>query len=117
MKASAAERAANRTGFITLAIGASLVAAPKVMCRLLRVGEHPVSVRVIGLADLALVPGLLFGRPRWAWIAARAATNVVIAGYCMRLVRREGAMGAKVGAAAMVAAITSPAPRPVRLSS
>jgi hypothetical protein len=37
-------------------------------------------------------------------MAARAGLNVVIAAYCLWLVRREGTVGAKIGAAAMVAA-------------
>jgi serine acetyltransferase len=37
-------------------------------------------------------------------MTARGGLNVVIAAYCLWLVRREGTVGAKVGAAAMVAA-------------
>jgi hypothetical protein len=104
MQAADAERATSRTGFITLAIGVALAIAPEAMCRLLRVGEHPASIRVIGLADLALVPGLLYGRPRWVWMTVRAATSAVVASYCLHLLRRQGSMGAKVGAVAMAAA-------------
>jgi hypothetical protein len=37
-------------------------------------------------------------------MTARAGLNMVIAAYCLRLVRRERAVGAKIGAAAMLAA-------------
>ncbi len=37
-------------------------------------------------------------------MTARAGLNLVIAAYCMRVVRWEGAVGAKVGAIAMVVA-------------
>ena len=30
-----------------------------------------------------LVPGLLLGRPRWPWLAARAALNVPMAAYVL----------------------------------
>lgn len=96
------ERAASGVGLVTLVIGVVLLLAPRQTGRLLRFGEREASLRVIGLADLALVPGLLRGRPRWPWMAARGALNVVIAGYCLRLARREGVVGAKVGAGAMV---------------
>ncbi len=43
-------------------------------------------------------------RPRTARMTARAGLNVVIAAYCLWLVRRQRAVGAKIGAAAMVAA-------------
>ncbi|MEO7449172.1 MAG: hypothetical protein ABI336_12940 [Humibacillus sp.] len=42
------------------------------------------AARVIGALDLALVPGLLGGRPRWPWLAARAAANVLTATTLLR---------------------------------
>jgi hypothetical protein len=102
-----AERAVTRVGLLTLLIGVSLAVAPKPMCRLLRLGGHASSLRVIGLADLALVPGLLWGRPRWAWMTGRAALNVVIAGHCLRLARRDQLTTALVAAVAMAAATIS----------
>jgi hypothetical protein len=42
---------------------------------------NPRGARIVGLADLALVPGLLRGRPRWPWMAARVALNLVMVGY------------------------------------
>jgi hypothetical protein len=83
-----AERAAVRVGVITTVIGGALTAAPA------RVGSvvgltSPQAALVVGLADLALVPGLLRGRPRWPWLAARAGLNVAIIGYAAVTNRRN----------------------------
>ena len=96
--------AATTVGLITLPIGLALVAAPAQAARHLRFGDHSRALRVIGASDLALVPGLVGGRHRWQWMAARAGLNLAIAAYCVRLVRREGIAGAKVGVLAMVIA-------------
>ena len=65
----------------------------------------PFAARLVGLADLALVPGLLRGRPRWPWLAARAGLNVAIIGYAVGTARRN--RRAQVAAAALVAATFS----------
>jgi hypothetical protein len=104
MDPNAAQRSATRVGLITLPIGIALLASPSRAGRLLSTGDHSASLRTIGALDLALVPGLLAGRQRWQWMTARAGLNLVIAAYCLRLVRRERAAGAKIGAVAMVAA-------------
>lgn len=104
MKAEAAQRAANRVGLITLPLGLALVAAPAGAGRLLRIGERRVALRIIGVLDLALVPGLLLDGGRWQWLTARAVLNVGIATYCLRLVQRERSSGPVVAAAAMLAA-------------
>jgi hypothetical protein len=95
---------ATTVGLITLPIGVALVAAPAQATRLLRFGDDPAALRAIGAADLALVPGLLAGRHRWQWMAARVGLNLAIGAYCLRLARRERAGGAKAGALAMVVA-------------
>lgn len=104
MDLATAERSAKNVGIITLFIGIALVVAPSKAGRLLRTGDHPAALRIIGASDLALVPGLLAGRRRLRWMTARAGMNVVIAAYCLWLIRRESAIGAKVGAVAMVVA-------------
>ena len=38
-------------------------------------------MRLIGAADLVLVPGLLRGEPRWPWMIGRAALNLAMAAY------------------------------------
>jgi hypothetical protein len=99
-----AQRSAKRVGTITLLIGAALVVTPSRAGRLLHTGDHPMALRVIGASDLALVPGLLRSRRPLPWMGARAGLNVAIGAYCLWLARREGSAGAKIGAAAMVAA-------------
>ena len=100
----AAARAAVRVGLVTSAIGAALTAAPNRAGPLVGLAD-PFAARLVGLADLALVPGLLRGRPRWPWLAARAGLNVTIIGYAVGTARRN--RRAQVAAAALVAATVS----------
>jgi hypothetical protein len=104
MDRATAERSTRNVGIITLFIGLALVLAPSKAGRLLQTGDHPAALRLIGASDLVLVPGLLVGRRRLRWLTARAGLNLVIAAYCLWIVRREKAVGAKVGAVAMVVA-------------
>ena len=97
-------RSASGVGWATLPIGLVLVAAPGRVGRLLALGDHPAALRTIGALDLALVPGLVAGRPRRPWLLARVALNLGIAAYCVRLVHGERSTGAMVGVAAMLAA-------------
>jgi len=99
-----AARAAVRVGVVTSAIGAVLTAAPKRAGPLVGLAD-PLAARLVGLADLALVPGLLRGRPRWPWLAARVGLNVMIIGYAIGTDRRNHR--AQVSAAALVAATVS----------
>jgi hypothetical protein len=105
MELATARNSARNVGVTTLVIGIVLLVAPSRAGRLLRLGgDHPVALRIIGASDLALVPGLLAGRDRARWMAARAGFNVAIAAYCLWLVRRERTIGAGVGTVAMLAA-------------
>ena len=104
MNLAAAEYSTKRVGIITLAIGIVLVLASSRAARLLRTGDNPTALRVIGTSDLVLVPGLLLGRHPLRWMVARVGLNLAIAVYYLSLARREGAVGAKIAAAAMVAA-------------
>lgn len=104
MDPEAAQRAANIAGLVTLPIGLALVAAPARAGRLLRVGPHQVALQVIGVLDLALVPGLLLDGGRWQWLAARAGLNLGIAAYCSRLVQQERVPNAMIAVAAMLTA-------------
>jgi hypothetical protein len=99
-----AERAAIRVGVITTVMGGLLAAAPARVGPLTGVAD-PRAARVIGLVDLALVPGLIRGRPRWPWLAARAGLNLVIVGYAVTAAHRN--RHALVASAALVAATVS----------
>jgi len=99
-----AERAAVRVGLVTTAIGSVLAFAPARVGSLMGIID-PRAARVVGVADLALVPGLLRGRPRWAWLSARAGLNLVIVGYAVATARRS--RRAQVAVAGLVAATVS----------
>jgi hypothetical protein len=62
-------------------------------------------MRAIGIADLALVPGLLTGRPRWPWVAARAGLNLTIAAFLVAS-RPCGQTPRPLAAAAALIAVT-----------
>jgi hypothetical protein len=83
-----AEEVAVRIGLITTAIGSMLTFAPARVGPLMGLTD-PCAARVVGLTDLALVPGLLRGRPRWAWLSARAGLNLVIVGYAVATARHS----------------------------
>jgi hypothetical protein len=70
------ERMPTFVGLTTLVIGAALVARPQFASRL---ELDDTAVRLIGLSDLVLVPGLLKGEPRWPWMIARASANLAVA--------------------------------------
>ena len=90
-------------GYATLAIGAALLAAPRAATGPLGLEGQETAVRVIGVADLALVPGLLRGSPRWPWMLARAALNVADAAYLHRVAPRSASPPAmRAGAASML---------------
>ena len=99
-----AERAAVRVGVITTVIGGALTAAPAGVGPVVGL-TSPQAALVVGLADLALVPGLLRGQPRWPWLAARAGLNVAIVGYAVatNVRNRRAIVAATALAAATVA--------------
>lgn len=96
-----AERMAAGAGVATLFIGAGLALAPRQLGPAVGLVE-PGGARAVGIADLALVPGLIAGRPRWPWMAARAGLNVAIIAYALKL-DRQGAPRAAVAARALSA--------------
>jgi hypothetical protein len=100
------ERMPQAVGAITFAAGAALVAAPGATTRALQLEGEEAALRLVGAADLALVPGLLLGRPRWPWMAARAALNLAQAGWLAGAARRSGAPALARGSAAALAALT-----------
>ena len=85
-----AERAGIAVGVVTLGVGLALFVAPR------RTGEAAGvqaerGLRVVGLLDVVVAIGVLWGRPRWPWLAARSAANPPTAAYFAMLGRRSGA--------------------------
>jgi hypothetical protein len=78
-ESSSDERVVRAAAVVSGVLGTILLIAPAVVGRALGVDAGRRVLRAIGAVDLALVPGLVFGRPRWAWLVARAATNPPIA--------------------------------------
>ena len=74
--------------------------------RALRIEGEEAALRIVGAADLALVPGLLLGRPRWPWMAARAALNLAQAGWLATAAGRAESPRLARGSAAALAALT-----------
>lgn len=92
MSTTRAETAATGVGLLTLAVGAALTGAPRTTGRAVGVpGGHDAGLRAVGVADLVIAVGLLAGRPRWPWLAARAAANPPTAYYLLSLARRHDA--------------------------
>jgi hypothetical protein len=76
-------RAAAFVGVFTAVAGVGLLFLPEQVGPLTGVTD-PTDARILGIVDLALVPGLLAGRPRWPWMAARAVTNLGMAAFTLR---------------------------------
>jgi deazaflavin-dependent oxidoreductase (nitroreductase family) len=87
----------RQVGIGSLAIGAVLLAFP----RLGRIfGLDVRHARLVALADLAVGPGLVWGRPRRPWLFARAGANLGIAALLLRRRSRVGrAIAAGLGGA------------------
>lgn len=98
-----ARRAAATVGASTAVVGAALFGAPASVGARVWIAK-PSSARVLGAVDLAMVPGLVAGRPRWPWMAARVIANLGTAGWYQRIGNdTPGQRGPKVVAAALVA--------------
>ncbi|GGO16885.1 hypothetical protein GCM10011576_30260 [Micromonospora parathelypteridis] len=91
---------ANAVGLVTLGFGVVLTAMPRRSAAALGLGNRPVLARTVGLTDLVVGSGVLCGRPRWPWMAARAALNLALAG-CYAAEANRGNRRARTGAIAM----------------
>lgn len=98
-----AARATTFVGLVSVVVGAALIVAPSRTATIMGLGDHPGVARTIGAADLALGPGLLRGRPRWPWMWARAALNILIAAQYCAEARHSSSPRARAGAATMAA--------------
>lgn len=100
----------RQVGVGSLAIGAALMVFPR-LGRIAALDAR--DTRLVALADIAVGPGLVWGRPRRPWLFARAGANVGIAALLMRrrsCVGRAIAAGLGVATAAdlqMAAALSS----------
>ena len=94
-------------GWVTLAIGAVLLAAPARATGLLGLEGQEAAMRALGAADLALVPGLLLGNPRWPWTLGRAALNVVDAAYLGRVAPESKSPALLNAGAALLVGLTA----------
>jgi hypothetical protein len=83
-----ARRAAIAVGAITSVAGAALLGAPEEVGPLIGL-ESRGDAQLVGVLDLALVPGLIFGRPRWPWLAGRAASNIATAAFLLYRARDQ----------------------------
>lgn len=103
MSLLADERMPKFVAIVTTGAGTALALAPG-LGRAAGLGDDPRVARAAGIADLALVPGLWAGRPRWPWMAARAVLNVAFAAQLARVARAGGddATVAKAGAATLL---------------
>jgi hypothetical protein len=97
-----ADELANVVGVVTLGFGVVLTARPRRSATALGLGDRPVLAGAVGLTDLVVGSGVLWGRPRWPWMAARAALNLALAGcYATEANRPDGNRRARAGAIAM----------------
>ncbi|MGC4748531.1 hypothetical protein ACLQ28_23195 [Micromonospora sp. DT201] len=97
-----ADELANVVGFVTLGFGVLLTAMPRRSAAALGLGDRPVLAGAVGLTDLVVGSGVLRGRPRWPWMAARAALNLALTGcYAAEANRPGGNRRARTGAIAM----------------
>ena len=94
-------------GYVTLAAGAALAAAPGRVTGPLGLDGQDMAVRAIGLLDLVLVPGLLRGSPRWPWMVGRTALNVATAAYLHGVAPQSSSPGVLNGAAALLLGLTA----------
>jgi hypothetical protein len=94
-------------GCVTLAAGAALVASPRLLTDRLGLEGQDAAVRAVGAADLVLVPGLLFGRPRWPWMFGRAALNLAQAAYLHGVASQSTSPELANGGAAVLVSLTA----------
>lgn len=93
---------ANAVGLVTLGFGVVLTVMPRRSAVALGLGDRPALARTVGVTDLVVGSGVLVGRPRWPWMAARAALNLVLTGcYAAEASRPDGNRRARAGAIAM----------------
>lgn len=75
MNSGSPQRLSAIAGVFTAIAGSALLIAPHRLGPVIGLTAKR-DVLPVGCLDLALSPGLVFGRPQWPWLAARAMSNV-----------------------------------------
>ncbi len=107
MSRLANERMPVFVGCVTLVAGTALVVSPRVLTGRLGLEGQDAAVRALGVSDLVLVPGLLWGRPRWPWMIGRAALNVAQAAYLHGVAPQSSSPGLAKGGAGVLLGLTA----------
>jgi hypothetical protein len=95
---------ATTAGVVTAIAGSALLCAPDRLGPAIGLTDRR-DAQLVGALDLVLSPGLLFGKPQWPWLAARAASNVATAVFTVRRARSDTSLrNARVFSALMVVA-------------
>ena len=82
LTAARANAMANAVGVATAAIGAALLVVPGASGPLMGLGQRG-HARFVGAVDLVIAAGIFVGRPRWQWLAVRAAANLPTAAFAI----------------------------------
>lgn len=77
-----ARQRSRQVGIGSLAIGVALLVWPQRLGRLADLDAR--EARLVALGDIAVFPGLVWGRPRRPWMLARGGVNLAIAGLLLR---------------------------------
>ena len=97
-------RLATAAGVITSIAGTALLGVPDRVGPVIGLTEKR-DAQFVGALDLALATGLLWGRPQWPWLAARAISNLATAGFVLqRAADDPSRRNARVFSGAMVLA-------------
>ena len=80
---TSAQVLSTTAGVFTTIAGSALLYAPSRLGPLIGLTSRR-DAQLVGVLDLALAPGLMFGRPQWPWLAARAISNVATAVFTLR---------------------------------
>jgi hypothetical protein len=83
IRATSAESLSTTAGVVTAIAGSALLCAPDRLGPVIGLTSRR-DAQLVGVLDLALSPGLMFGRPQWPWLAARAASNVATGVFALR---------------------------------
>jgi hypothetical protein len=101
---TSAQALATTAGVFTTIAGGALLSAPSGLGPLIGLTSRR-DAQLVGILDLALAPGLMFGRPQWPWLAARAVSNVATAVFTLRRAENGASLrNARVFSALLAAA-------------